>query len=56
MALSVALASLLEGLAHSHGDELWVHLRSPHWGLSEGHGDFTKGMCESPRMRRRKGH
>lgn len=32
MALSVAGASLLEGLAHLHGDKLWVHLRSPHGG------------------------
>ena len=52
----VAGASLLAGLAHFHGDKLWVHLRSPHWGLSEGQGDFTKGVCVSPRMRRRKGH
>ena len=44
------------GLAHFHGDKLWVHLRSPQWGLSEGQGDFIEGMCESPRMRRRKGH
>ena len=52
----MAGASLLAGLAHFHGDKLWVHLRSPQWGLSEGQGDFIEGMCESPRMRRRKGH